>query len=131
MKLQPEPSGVDHMIHGATVAEVDLRTGALGPGRRKQDPAIAHHVLPGREWRFVGYRVPYWAEARALALQAAAAFPWARVIGWDVAVSDAGPVLIEGNHNWSAELSQVPASRGVYHGEFKALVDALRRNASL
>ena len=60
-----------------------------------------------------------------MALQAAAAFPWARAIGWDIAISDRGPVLIEGNRTWSPSLIQMPAPHGLITGEFRALCDAL------
>jgi hypothetical protein len=52
-------------------------------------------------------------------------FPWARSIGWDIAISDRGPVLIEGNAHWSTSLLQIPAPRGLMTGELKVVTDAL------
>jgi hypothetical protein len=123
-KLQPGNEGVDHLSHGALGTWVDLDTGALGPGRSR------HHlrwseVIPGTEKRFVGFQLPDWAELKDLALRAAMVFPWARSIGWDIALSDRGPVLIEGNAHWSPSLLQIPAPRGLMTGELKAVVDAL------
>ena len=123
-KLQPGNEGVDHLSHGALGTWVDLETGALGPGRSR------HHlrwseVIPGTEKRFVGFQLPEWAELKDLALRAAMVFPWARSIGWDIALSDRGPVLIEGNAHWSPSLLQIPAPRGLMTGELKAVVDAL------
>jgi len=123
-KLQPGNEGVDHLSHGALGCWVDLETGALGPGRSR------HHlrwseVIPGTERRFVGFQLPLWPELKDLALRAALVFPWARSIGWDIAISDRGPVLIEGNAHWSPSLLQIPAPRGLMTGELKAVIDAL------
>jgi hypothetical protein len=123
-KLQPGNEGVDHLSHGAVGCWVDLETGRLGPGRSR------HHlrwseVIPGTERRFVGFQLPHWPELKDLALRAAMVFPWARSIGWDIALSDRGPVLIEGNAHWSPSLLQIPAPRGLMTGELKAMIDAL------
>jgi hypothetical protein len=83
-------------------------------------------TIPGTDRSFVGYRLPAWEEARLLALEAAAAFPWARSIGWDIGISDRGPVLIEGNERWSTSLIQLPAPEGLFTGELKAVVDQLK-----
>lgn len=49
-----------------------------------------------------GAPAPGWEEARALALRAAEAFVPLRTVGWDVAVTDEGPVIVEGNAWWGA-----------------------------
>ena len=49
-------------------------------------------------------------------------FPWARAIGWDIAISDRGPILIEGNERWSPSLMQIPAPYGLMEGELEALL---------
>jgi hypothetical protein len=45
--------------------------------------------------------IPGWREPRELALRAAAAFDVLPALGWDVAVTDDGIVLTEGNAWWS------------------------------
>ena len=64
-----------------------------------------------------------------MALQAAAAFPWARSIGWDIGISDRGPVVIEGNQKWSPSLVQLPAPYGLMRGDLKELYDTLRKGS--
>ena len=124
LKLQPNSVGVDHLIHGAIGAWVDLDSGTLGKGRTR-----AHldyiSAIPGANRPFVGFQVPCWPEVRDLAVRAAAAFPWVRSVGWDIAVSEGGPVLVEGNERWSTSLIQMPAPHGLMTGEFKALYEAL------
>src|SRR3712207_2836179 len=125
-KLQANSIGVDHLIHNAVGAWVDLDSGALGRGRTRGDLEYVS-VLQGAEASFVGFRLPYWPELKDLALRAAAAFPWVRSVGWDIAISEQGPVLVEGNERWAISLVQMPAPHGLMTGEFKELYEALRR----
>jgi Sugar-transfer associated ATP-grasp len=123
-KIQPEPMGVDHLSYGAVGSWVDLRSGKLSQARSRHNFGYSS-VIPGTDRSFVGFQLPHWPELTAVALKAAAVFPWARSIGWDIAISDGGPVLIEGNVEWSTSLIQIPAPRGLMTGEFKALCDTL------
>jgi hypothetical protein len=123
-KLQPGTSGVDHLKYGAVGAWVDLRSGALERGRTRTHDEYTT-TIPGTNRSFLGFRLPFWEETCQVALQAAVAFPWARCIGWDIGVSDRGPVVIEGNERWSTSLIQMPAPEGLFTGELKAVVDEL------
>lgn len=49
---------------------------------------------------FKTFKAPEYDEAVKLALKAHKSFYGIRAIGWDLAVSDKGPVFIEGNDNW-------------------------------
>jgi hypothetical protein len=123
-KLQPKPVGVDQLMYGALGCWVDPDTGALGPGRNR-DGYEYTSLIPGTDRTFVGYRLPCWNLVKEVALQAAAAFPWGRGIGWDIGISDRGPVIIEGNARWSPSLVQLPAPRGLMDGDLKAVYDSL------
>ena len=46
---------------------------------------------------FENISIPYFNEAKELVCQVAKYVPRLRLIGWDVSISDSGPVLIEGN----------------------------------
>jgi len=49
---------------------------------------------------FDGYQLPYWSEVVSLVKNAHKAIIGLQSIGWDVAITPNGPVLIEGNDNW-------------------------------
>jgi hypothetical protein len=83
-------------------------------------------VIPGTDTPFSGFQLPDWTAIKDVALRAAGAFPWARSIGWDVGVSDRGPVLIEGNERWSPSLIQMPAPAGLLTGELAEVCHSLR-----
>ena len=54
-----------------------------------------HHPVSG--FPFIGFQIPYYEQAIALCKQAAMLEPDMRYIGWDVAITEKGPVLVEGN----------------------------------
>lgn len=66
--------------------------------------AIGHHdtitVHPDTGVVFAGIQLPYWNEVRDLVRRVHEKLPDIRSIGWDVAITPEGPVLIEGNDNW-------------------------------
>lgn len=62
--------------------------------------ATSRHMETGEI--LVGKRVPLWDEVVRLARRAALEFLPARSIGWDVAVTTSGPVVVEGNRYWDA-----------------------------
>lgn len=46
---------------------------------------------------FEGYKIPYLTEAVELCCKAHRLFPFTFIIGWDVAITDNGPYILEGN----------------------------------
>ena len=67
---------------------------------------------PDTKVSFEGRAVPFYAESVELALKAHALFPRLLTVGWDVAVTPDGPMLVEGNHDWDIEMLQVVHHRG-------------------
>lgn len=49
---------------------------------------------------FENYQLPYWDEVVSLVKRAHECFRGIQSIGWDVAITPTGPILIEGNDNW-------------------------------
>lgn len=74
---------------------------------------------------YVGFEIPYFEEVKALVLAAHRLLPESRYIGWDVAISDKGPLLVEGNENPAADLfqqyRQLPGPEGAKAKMEKAL----------
>lgn len=58
---------------------------------------------------FDGVKLPYYDDAVALVKKAHAILSEVRTIGWDVALTPTGPVIIEGNDNWEISLMQIVA----------------------
>jgi hypothetical protein len=105
--------GTDNYNDGGIAVSVDLATGRLGTGLRKYDDT-AYTRQPDTGVTFEGMTLPFWTEAVALVRRAAAALPQLRTLGWDVALTDAGAVIVEANPDWACDLIQRPQRRGIW-----------------
>ncbi|MBN1181851.1 MAG: hypothetical protein JXB49_06160 [Bacteroidales bacterium] len=107
-------SAVDNMAAGNLAAPIDPITGIVnGPGVysdiTKEDQSF--HPVTGKA--IMGLVLPFWAEVIELVKMAAKAVPDNKSVGWDIAITENGPELIEGNHNWCKLLWQMPVKRGL------------------
>ena len=97
----------DNMAQGGLVAPVDQASGRIvGPAYRKDvklgAASIAEH--PDTGVCFAGVQIPFWSEAVDLSIAAHAVFGSMFFIGWDVAILDDGPVILEGNPLWDVDV---------------------------
>lgn len=88
---------------GNLVGTIDVATGRLKHVLSAASDGLglielACHPRTGRP--FAGFSVPYMPEIRDLVTRAAHAFAPLRTVGWDVAITDDGPSLVEGNVTW-------------------------------
>lgn len=98
---------VDNFTPGGISAAVSADGILLGGGRRYvEDPPDTH---PDSGATIRGTAIPFWQEAVALACTAHERLDLAGIIGWDIAVTAEGPVLVEGNGTWGTDLMQVGA----------------------
>jgi len=92
---------VDNFSLGGIVIKVDIATGRLrGPGFLKGKCAqqVARHPLTGVV--FEGLEMPHWNELKESVTEAQKVFSELKSVGWDLAVTPDGPVIIEGNVEW-------------------------------
>ena len=94
-----ESGVVDNVDSGGVASGVDLATGRLGPaitltqdGRR-----VEFDRHPDTDAQITGVVVPHWSAVRELTEKLMHSFPELDHVGWDVAVTDRGPLVIEGN----------------------------------
>ena len=97
---------VDNVSDGASghlVAGVSLDDGALGAAMTTDETAWGRQALeshPDTGLAVAGLRLPYWEEACRLVCAVAPRFLPLRALGWDVALTPAGPVIVETNWGW-------------------------------
>ena len=102
---------------GNIVAPVDLDTGAIGIARQSTSKtwpcirAVAHHPETGTQ--ITGVVIPYWEQIMSLVSRAQAATSEIRTVGWDIAVTDTGPLIVEANHCYDIDILQVALDRGL------------------
>lgn len=54
---------------------------------------------PQTKVKFKGFQIPYWDEVIDMLSKASSLVPQVGYIGWDVAITDNGPIIIEGNND--------------------------------
>ena len=107
-------SHVDNMAAGNAAAPVDLNTGIVsGPGVFSDITKSDILIHPVSGCKIKGFKIPFWKETLNMVENAAKISDKNRSIGWDVAVTPSGPLLIEGNHNWCKLLWQLPVKEGL------------------
>ena len=114
---------VDNLHAGGIACAVDLETGALGPasniGADSRLGWLGRH--PGTGAEIEGARLPMWDEVRKFAVRAHWAFSDRVIVGWDIAITPDGPVLVEGNGSPDLDIMQ----RFVRHGLMTARLGIL------
>jgi Sugar-transfer associated ATP-grasp len=99
---------VDNIHAGGLACAVSLEDGALGVASNLGSDARlgwrSHHPTTGA--RIEGTCLPFWDQVKALAVQAHEAFADRVMIGWDIAIAEDGPIVIEGNRGPDMDLMQ-------------------------
>ncbi len=101
------PQGTSTISAGGLVCTVDWTSGTILGAR---DNSLRHTLdrHPETGERFPGAALPFWAETLALVQHAhREAFPHFATLGWDVALTPDGPLLLETNSGWGALAHQV------------------------
>ncbi len=109
---------------GSMIARVDRDTGQVGTcwaGKSTEAHEIEEH--PVSQVKFADITMPDWEDAKKTVLDAHAMFPEFGVLGWDVALTDNGPTIVEGNTSPLHTLYQLAYQRGVMNPEFKPVFD--------
>lgn len=101
-------SSVDNFHQGGAVCRVDVATGEAGPAWDNwiKRPCVLHHQHPVTGAAIAGTRLPCWPETVAMVAKAASLFADRIMIGFDVAITDRGPVIIEGNVQQGTDMVQ-------------------------
>ena len=99
---------VDNINNGGIFAPLDINTGTVEfVGCDKDGNTYETHPMTGCEIK--GFCVPYWDEALEMCRKAAFITPQIRYCGWDVAITESGPLFIECNQMPGYDIMQLPA----------------------
>ena len=111
---------VDNLYAGGIAAHIDPETGITDTTAiSNQGTEYLLHPRSGKP--FPGFVVPHWQEACDLVLAAAREVPDMRYIGWDVAITENGVCLIEGNDRADICVRQYVDRHGWYP-QLKAMI---------
>lgn len=122
LRMGRADSVVDNYTTGGIVASVDLATGIVSS--RGVDKM--HHefiVHPDTNEAIIGRQIPKWEEVKAFVKKLGEVVPQVRYTGWDIAITEDGPVLLEGNYQGNFHVQQHPD----HTGKFKLFKETIKR----
>lgn len=98
---------VDNLNNGGMVVPVDEKTGHISlRAMDKEKKVYANHPVTGNPIQ--GFTFPDWEKAMNLVKEAALDIPQIGYMGWDIAFTPDGPVIVEGNEYPGNGLLQLP-----------------------
>lgn len=104
-------NAIDNFHAKGMIVKIDMETGRLvGSGTDKDNVEYPMHPTTGVP--FDGFQIPCFQEAKQMVLEASLESDKILVVGWDVAISENGPVIIEGNRRPGFDIVQVVDDRG-------------------
>ncbi len=100
---------VDNTGHGGISAALDENGLVL---TACDSTGMYYETHPDTGEKIVGFQIPRWDEAVALANKLCQVVPKVRYVGWDLALTEKGWVVIEGNDKGMFEGIQMPLQKG-------------------
>ena len=111
-------SSVDNWAKGGVFVGIDMENGRLmdiGFLKPKYGTSVKEH--PDTKIKFSGYQIPFYKEAEEMAARLHKYLYRCHSVGWDIAITENGPMFIEGNGWWEISLIQA------VHGGLKKQVE--------
>lgn len=121
LRIGKGKSVIDNASAGGVFGVINLESGTIYAACDRLGHTFERH--PDTNINLIGFEIPRWEEVKALVKRAAQVLPEVRYVGWDVAVTKTGCVLIEGNDKgrWSF---QIPKQEG-FRDEMNAILREL------
>jgi len=103
---------VDNFAAGGIAAPIDIETGIVyKPATNKiRSTEYVRHPITNKQ--ILNFKIPYWKEIINMINEVAWLVPEVKTVGWDVAITESGPIIIEGNDNWDKDVFQLPYNEG-------------------
>jgi hypothetical protein len=103
LRLSISNCHVDNISSGGCGVGVDIQTGKLkkyGYGLIQTCGMEIFTEHPLTKVIFEDFTIPFFTQVKELVVKAASLVPVLRLVGWDVAIGESGPILIEGNSDY-------------------------------
>ena len=107
LKMGNSGRWTDSRREDSMVCPIDLETGCL-KGKAYTPDMQSHEQHPYTGVKFKDYALPYISEAIALAKEVSLVVPQMRYMGWNIALTQTGPVLMEGVPYPEYDYGQLP-----------------------
>lgn len=101
---------VDNFNSGGMVVPIEIESGEIKyPALDKTNHL--YDVHPTTKTKIKGFKIPNWNEIIKLAEELGKIIPEVGIVGWDIALSDKGPVIVEGNDFPGHDIYGLPPHR--------------------
>lgn len=118
LRIGRKGSSVDNWAKGGVFVGIDMEKGRLmEKGFLKPVFGTSTKEHPDSHVVFQGFEIPYYKEAEALAIKLHKFLYRCHSVGWDIAITENGPVFIEGNGWWEISMPQT------IHGGLKKQIE--------
>lgn len=111
MRIGNGINNVDNFHQGGMGCNIDLEKGIL-VGNAIDKDLNQYKFHPKSKINFDGFVLPNWEQAKKLVLDASLVNDKIHLVGWDVALTNEGATIIEGNRRPGFDLIQVLSKRG-------------------
>lgn len=120
LRITVGQNATDNFSHGSSgnlVAPIDLKTGVLGPARGSE--SVDFPVMNQKENHpdtgnaIEGFKIPHWKKATELCIAAHQTLPHLKMLAWDIAITESGPLLVETNTTFDVSGIQVAHQKGI------------------
>ena len=108
-----EGSFIDNAAKGGLVVSVDMQTGLMGAYGLRWYDATKYYEHPDSHVAFKDVAVPFWHEMVEVVERTSCMLPYYSSVGFDVACTPTGPVIIEVNTGTGASAPQMGKDRGI------------------
>lgn len=128
----PRAMSDNYWQEGSMIAEIDRSSGIIRQCRRGAGPAqeiIEAHPVSGKT--FAGTQIPHWQEILRITREGHALMPQFGVFGWDIAITEDGPTIIECNANPHHMLYQLATGNGILNDGFAPILKKVEDRAAL
>lgn len=122
LKVGQGGSFVDNGGKGGILIGIDNQTGVLDTVGYDEF-LCAYETHPDTNAKFCGYQLPQWDDMRRMAKEMSAKMPGVKYIGWDLAHTDQGWVVIEGNGSGQFIGPQIVWKKG-FKKEIERIINA-------
>lgn len=104
-------STTDNFHSGGVGYPIDIQHGIV-KGAGADMMGVRHVIHPGTDIVVVGFKIPRWNSLVEFVNRAAQKIPEARLIAWDVAITENGFDMVEGNYDGDPGFMQTPQMKG-------------------
>ena len=115
LRIGTSNTNVDNIASGGIYTVLDEK-GTIVHGCWSDKTLVIYDEHPLTKEKLIGFKVPMFKQALELCKKAALVEPHVRYVGWDVAITDKGPIMVEGNQLPGYDMAQNYYASGVDHG---------------